>query len=226
MHTGFPIDIVLLALVAVFLVLRLRSVLGKRTGFERPPLPDQQGFGINGPVRPPAAPTIEGVAEPARARAGRPVPAPNTTVGQVLARIAQADRSFDPVRFLDGAEASFRKIVTAFAAGDLTTLRALLTQTVFATFEQAINQRVAAGETQHTEIKQIVEASIDEAEMLADHAVIVVRFVSDQVNYTRDREGQVVAGTEAMTEIADLWSFEKSVNAADPTWRLAAARSG
>ncbi|MGC9269118.1 Tim44/TimA family putative adaptor protein [Acidiphilium sp.] len=222
MYNGIPIDLILLALVAGFLVLRLRSVLGKRTGYERPPLPDQQPVGLRGP----AAPVIDGYAEASRPRPGRPIPAPHTNVGQVLGRIAESDRNFDPVKFIDGAEASFRRIVTAFAEGDLTTLRNLLTPTVFTTFEHAITARAEAGETQHTEIKQIVEASIDEAEMLGDHAVIVVRFVSDQENYTRDRAGQVVAGTEAVTEIVDLWSFERSVNASDPNWRLAAARSG
>ncbi|MDD2877612.1 MAG: Tim44/TimA family putative adaptor protein [Acidiphilium sp.] len=222
MYNGFPIDIILLALVAGFLVLRLRSVLGKRTGYERPPLPEQQSVGLRGP----AAPVIDGFAEPERARPGRPIPPPHTNVGQVLSRIAQADRSFDPVKFIDIAEASFRRIVTAFAAGDLTTLRSLLTPSVFATFEQAITQRAEAGETHLTEIKQIVEASIDEADLLGDQAVIVVRFVSDQENFTRDRQGQVIAGSEAVSEIVDLWSFERSVNASDPVWRLAAARSG
>lgn len=226
MHTGFPVDIILLALVAGFLVLRLRSVLGKRTGYERPPLSDQHQFGAGGPARQPATPTIDAVAEPSRARPGRPVPPPHTNVGQALQRIAQADRGFDPVRFLDGAEASFRRIVGAYAMGDLATLRALLTSSVLNSFEAAIAQRNAAGETQHTAIKEIVEATIDDAELLGDHAAIVVRFVSDQENYTRDREGQVVAGTEAVTEIVDLWTFEKSVNATDPTWRLAAARTG
>ncbi|MHB1302500.1 MAG: Tim44/TimA family putative adaptor protein [Acidiphilium sp.] len=220
MHGGFPIDLVLLALVAGFLVLRLRSVLGKRTGYERPPLPDQPGGGMGG------APLIDGVAEPVRPRPGRPIPPPHTQVGQVLARIAQADRAFDSVRFLDGAEAAFRRIVTAFSAGDTATLRPLLTPAVYETFASAISMHADSGETQHTEIRQIVEAAVDEAEMLGDHAVIVVRFVSDQQNFTRDRQGQVIAGTEAVTEIVDLWSFERALNNTDPTWRLAAARSG
>lgn len=223
MHTGFPVDIILLALVAGFLLLRLRSVLGKRTGFERPPAPDQPN--MTDPGRP-AAPTIDGVAELPRQSPGRPVPPPQTVVGQALVRIAQSERGFDPSRFLDGAEESFRRIVTGFAAADLATLRALLTPSVFATFEQAIAQRAEQGETQHTEIRQIIEASFDEAEILGDHAVIVVRFVSDQENYTRDRQGLVIAGTESVTEIVDLWSFEKILGSADPTWRLAAARSG
>lgn len=222
MHAGFPIDIILLALVAGFLVLRLRSVLGKRTGYERPPLPDQQSVGLRGP----AAPVIDGIAEPIRSKPGRPIPPPHTEIGQALARIAAADRSFDPVRFLDGAEAGFRRIVIAFAEGDLPTLRNLLTPSVFATFEQAIAARTEAGETQQTEIRQIVEATINEADILGDHALIVVRFVSDQENFTRDRQGRTVAGTEAVTEIVDLWSFERNLNASDPAWRLAAAHSG
>ncbi|HEX7390855.1 MAG TPA: Tim44/TimA family putative adaptor protein [Acidiphilium sp.] len=222
MHAGFPVDIILLALVAGFLILRLRSVLGKRTGYERPPLPDQQSVGMRGPT----APVIDGVAEPVRARPGRPIPPPHTELGQALARIAATDRNFEPVHFLDGAEVAFRRIVTAFAAADTNTLRPLLTPSVFATFEQAIAVRNEAGETQHTEIKAIVEATIAEADLLGDHAVIVVKFVSDQQNFTRDRQGQTVAGTEAVTEIVDLWSFERGIGASDPTWRLAAARSG
>ncbi|CAG4904736.1 unnamed protein product [Acidocella sp. C78] len=221
MHTGFPVDIVLLALVAGFLALRLRSVLGRRTGFERPPMAEPPAGGA---ARQSGPPVIDGVAEPPRP--ARPLPAPHTVVGQALARIAEAERGFDPPRFLEMAEASFRRIVLAFAAGNVAVLRSLLTPSVLATFEQAIDARNAAGETQHTEILRLVETTIDEADTIGGEAVIVVRFVSDQQNYTRDGQGQVIAGTESMTEIVDLWTFEKQLGAADPTWRLAAARSG
>jgi len=222
MDHGFPIAIVLLVLVAGFLILRLRSVLGKRSGFERPPLPEQPNIDIRGSI----APVINGAAEPTRPRPGRPVPPPHSPVGQVLTRIAAIDRRFDPIGFIDQSEAAFRRIVSAFAQGDLTTLRDLLTPTVFATFEQAIGARNAAGETHTTDIKEIVSATIDEAEMIGEHAVIVIRFVSDQINLTRDKEGNVIAGAEAMTEMVDLWTFERNLNSADPVWRLAAARSG
>ncbi|HQT73281.1 MAG TPA: Tim44/TimA family putative adaptor protein [Acidiphilium sp.] len=222
MHTGFPVDIVLLALVAGFLVLRLRSVLGRRTGFERPPMPEPSAGG--GAPRPVGPPVIDGVAEPSRP--ARPVPASHTVVGQALARIAAAERGFDPVRFLETAEGSFRRVVLAFAAGNVAVLRSLLTPAVLATFEQAITARNAAGETQHTEILRVIETTIDEADIIGGEAVIVVRFVSDQQNFTRDGHGQVIAGTESMTEMIDLWTFEKQLGAADPTWRLAAARSG
>lgn len=218
---GFPVDIILLALVAGFLILRLRSVLGKRTGYERPPLPDQPA----GPIFN-RGPALDSIAQPTRPLIERQMPAPGTAIGQVLAQIQAADRSFDPGRFLNGAETAFRSIVTAFAQGDLATLRNLLSPPVFATFEQAIAMRNEAGETQHTEIKTIIQAVIDDAELIGDHAAIIVRFVSDQVSYTQDRKGDIVAGTEAVTEIVDLWTFERSLNAPDPTWRLAAARSG
>lgn len=221
---GFPVDIVLLALVAGFLILRLRSVLGKRTGYERPPLPDQPPGPPSGP--PAGRPLLDSIIQPTRPLAGRPMPAPGTVTAQVLAQIQAADRGFDPVRFVGTAETAFRSVVGAFAEGDLATLRNLLNPSVFVTFEQAVAMRNEAGETQHTEIKTIVQATVDEAEIIADHAAVTIRFVSDQINFTRDRKGDVIAGTEAVTEIVDLWTFERNLHSSDPTWRLAAARSG
>jgi predicted lipid-binding transport protein (Tim44 family) len=223
---GFPVDIILLALVAGFLILRLRSVLGKRTGYERPPLPDQPGQNPQTPPLLGRPSLLDNIKVPSRAASARAVPAAHTVTGQTLAQIQAADRNFDPARFLATAETSFRAIVTAFAQGDLPALRDLLNPSVFATFEQAIAARAEAGETQHTEIKSILQASIEEAEIVSGHAVIVVRFESDQVSFTRDRRGEIIAGTEAMTEIVDLWTFERSLNTNDPIWRLAAARSG
>ena len=230
-HGGFPVDIVLLALVAGFLILRLRSVLGKRTGYERPPLPEQPN---NPQQTPPATPLLgrpsmfNNIVSPLRPAAtpARALPSPHTVIGQALAQIQAADRGFDPARFLGTAEQSFRTIVTAFAQSDVKTLATLLNPSVLGTFEQAITQRAETGEVQHTEIKSILQATIEEAEIVSGHAVIVVRFESDQVSFTRDRRGEIIAGTEAVTEIVDLWTFERSLNASDPAWRLAAARSG
>lgn len=220
MSGGFPVEIiVLLVLVAGFLILRLRSVLGKRVGYEREEQPGERRPGMHGP-------TIDGTAEPLRPRPGRPIPPPHTTAGQALGRIAEIDRSFDPVRFVDGAEEAFKRIVAAFAQGDLETLRNLLTPSVFTTFEQAVAARKEAGETQHSEIRAIEEAVIEEADLMGDHAAIVIRFVSQQINYTRDSQGQVIAGAEHETEIVDIWSFERQLRSRDPTWRLASARSG
>lgn len=219
---SFPIDLVLFAMIAAFLVLRLRSILGRRTGYERPPQP----------VAPTAAPrtggtVIDGTAEPVQpAAASRPLPDPASPTGQALARMRQIDPAFDPARFLTGAEAAFRMIVTAFARADRAALRPLLTDDTYRSFEGAIAAREQAGEVQRTDIRAIDKAEIEAAAVSGTIGSITVRFVSDQVSETLDRDGRHVAGSDAVTEITDLWTFERDLSNADPAWRLAATRSG
>src|SRR5438552_2506238 len=144
--SGFPIDLILFGMIAAFLILRLRSILGRRTGFERPAQPYQP------PAAPgTAGPVIDGQAE-APAAAPRPVPDPGSPIGQTLARMRTVDRGFDPAVFLDGAEKAFRMIVSAFAAGNRATLRGLLSDETYNAFEQAIAGREAAGQIQTSTI--------------------------------------------------------------------------
>jgi len=219
---GFPIDLVLFGMIAAFLVLRLRSILGRREGFERPPEavhPDPMA----GPVsREAHGPIIEGAAEPAP---GRALPDPAGPVGQVLQKMRPIDRSFDPAHFLAGAESAFRMIVAAFATGNRDTLRPLLSDDTYRAFDAAISAREQRNETQRTEIKAIPTAAIEHADLRGSLAAITVRFVSDQVNLTLDQAGRPVTGTDAVTEINDLWTFERDLATTDPTWRLVAARS-
>lgn len=213
--SGFPIDLVLFAMIAAFLVLRLRSVLGRRQGFERPaaePAPATQPSGrvIDLPVAPVASANL---------------PDPAGPVGLALAAMRRADPAFDPERFLSGATNAFRIIVGAFAAGQRETLRPLLAEDTFRAFDSAISGRETAAETQRTEIRAIHATTIESAELQGSRADIGVRFVSDQVNVTMGANGLPVAGADAVTEITDLWSFERDLGSPDPTWRLAAARS-
>jgi predicted lipid-binding transport protein (Tim44 family) len=216
---SFPVDIVLFAMIAVFLVLRLRSVLGRRTGFERAAAP------VDRPAAPGAAagPIIEGRAETAPSR---PVPDPVSPLGRELARIRAVDRGFDPAHFLDGAEAAFRMIVAAFAAGDRATLQPLLGDDIYRGFDAAITAREAAGETQQSEIKAVLSAAVEEASLRGSVADVAVRFVSDQVALTLSRDGKPVSGADATTEIVDIWTFERDLTSAGPNWRLVATRSG
>ncbi len=222
---GFPIDLVLFGMIAAFLILRLRSILGRRTGFERPPeLKPELRRGLFG-----GAPVIEGKAEPVPEpppTTVRKFPLPGSAAGEALTRMRSLDRNFDPARFLDGAEAAFRKVVTAFAAGKRDALRPLLSEDTFRAFDLAIGAREQAGESQHTEVKAMNSVAIEEAELRGAVAEITVRFVSDQINTTLGRDGHPVTGTDSLTEIVDVWSFEKDLAAADPTWRLVAARGG
>jgi predicted lipid-binding transport protein (Tim44 family) len=218
---GFPIDLVLFGMIAAFLVLRLRSILGRRTGYERPQPPPYQPP----PGTPAPGPVIDGHAEAAPPAAHRAVPEPVSALGKTLARMRDVDRSFDPAGFLDGAEKAFRIIVAAFASGDRVMLRSLLADDTYRAFEQAITAREAAGQQQVSEIRAVPSASIEEAELSGTVAHIAVKFVSDQISLTRDKAGNPVAGTDAVTEITDLWTFDRDLSSPDPTWRLAAARS-
>ena len=215
---GFPIDLVLFAMIAAFLVLRLRSILGKRTGFEGAPVATAR------PASRAGAATIDGQAESAAANT-RALPDPAGPVGRTLAAIRTADKRFDPGQFLAGAEHAFRMIVAAFAAGDRARLQPLLAGETYAAFERVIAAREEAGETQRTEIREIEEAVINDAALSGRDASITVRFVSRQVNMTTDRSGNPVAGTDAVTEISDIWTFERQLGQPDLTWRLAAAHS-
>jgi predicted lipid-binding transport protein (Tim44 family) len=218
---GFPLDLVLFGMIAAFLVLRLRSILGRRTGFE-------QTSRANPATQGPAAaqgPVIEGRAEPPAQAPARPVPDPESPVGQTLARMRAIDPSFDATRFLDGAEKAFKLIVAAFASGDRTALRSLLSDDTYRAFAQAIEAREAAGQVQVSEIRRIESVAVESAELRGSIADVIVRFVSDQVSLTRDKDGHVITGTDAVTEIVDLWTFERDLVTRDPTWRLIGARS-
>jgi predicted lipid-binding transport protein (Tim44 family) len=216
MTDGGFIDIVLFAMVAVFLVLRLRSVLGRRTGterrrelFERPAgaenvvtLPDR-----NKPVEP------NGGAAPGSVAAG-------------LGAIRGADPSFDPEGFLRGARSAFEMIVGAFAAGDTAALRPLLSDEVYERFAEAIRARHDAKETHETNLLSVKAADIAEAELNGRTALVTVRFASDQVNVTRAADGQIVDGDpEKVVEKTDFWTFARDTRAGDPNWQLVATRS-
>jgi predicted lipid-binding transport protein (Tim44 family) len=214
---GVPIDLILLGMVAAFLVLRLRSILGRRTGFEGTPAARAQPAG---------APVIEGRAEPVVAVPARTAPDPASTVGQVLSQIGAADRSFTPAHFLQGAEAAFRMIVQAFAAGDRVALRKLLADEIYASFEAAITAREAAGEVQRSEIRAVEQVAVTDARLREGLAEITVRFVSMQVSVVTGRDGLAVSGVDGLTELVDVWTFERTPGSAGVAWRLAGAVSG
>lgn len=223
---NFPVDLVLIGLFAAFLVLRLRSILGKRTGLERPAPPP--GVMRN------AGPIIEARAEPIAPATDRKLPDPSSPIGVTLGRIRERERNFDPAEFLVQAEASFRRIVQAFAEGDRATLRSNLTNEAFGAFETAIIAREEAGQTQRAEIRAVTQTQLADATLSQANgiwkAILDVRFVSDQVSVLMARDGIPVSGADAVTELADLWSFERWIGGPRPTdgaaaWRLAAARS-
>ncbi|NHN88010.1 Tim44/TimA family putative adaptor protein [Acetobacter conturbans] len=217
----FPVDIVVFALIAAFLALRLRSVLGKKVGFQTTPAPH--------PTAPePAGPVIEGRAEPTPATRFD-IPGPNTRVGAMLGEVSKAERGFVPQQFLTGVEGAFRQVVAAYASGNRATLKERLTPDAFAAFDAAVTARETAKETQKSEIRAIDSVAIEDVRLMdtpaGKAATIDVRIVSDQISLVFDANGKPITGMDAVTEFSDLWTFEKLLGVAGSSWRLAAARS-
>jgi predicted lipid-binding transport protein (Tim44 family) len=205
--------VILLAMVAAFLALRLYSVLGKRTGHEQPlPRPAEDR------PAPVAAPrTIDAVPEQ-REAAARPIE-PAAEAG--LRAIVGAESGFDVARFLEGAKAAYRMTLEAFWRGDEETLRELCEPDVYQAFADAIAARRESGETLDNRLVSIERASVVSAELNGREARVGVRFDADIAAVTRDAEGNVVAGslTDAV-DTHDVWTFTRTLGAADPNWKL------
>jgi predicted lipid-binding transport protein (Tim44 family) len=225
------LDIIILAAIALFVAVRLYKVLGQRTGHERPhdpfaPRPAEDArsdkvISLPDRGRRPDAPADLAVRP---ADGSKSAPAPALLPG--LGAIHTADPSFDPDGFLAGVRAAFEMIVGAFAAGDAATLRPLLNDEVFENFKRAIDTRTAANETLQTTLVGIKSTDIIEAELQGRVAEITVTIVSEQINVTRNAEGQVVDGDPVKVEpVTDIWTFARQVRARDPNWVLVATRS-
>ena len=237
---GNNYDIILIGLVAVFLILRLRSVLGKRTGNEQPPARD--------PFTPPAPPTPPRVGDASQGNdnvvalptANAPAPrqsSPTSGPGGIratvlptasggVAAIRAADPGFEPIGFTGGARAAFTAIVEAFARGDTATLKPLLDSTTYASFEAAIRGRIERNEKAETTLIGFEASDIAGAEMQGPNAVVTVRFVSEQINVVRNADSQIVDGNpNEVQKVVDLWTFRRDTTSSDPNWQLVKTES-
>jgi predicted lipid-binding transport protein (Tim44 family) len=222
MSDGFQyFDIIIFAMIAAFLVLRLRSVLGRRTGTEKP-----REFR---PLAKPATDNVVSLPEGLRPREelAPPPSGPRAASPEAgLAQIRAADPKFDPDGFVQGARSAFEIIVNAFAAGDTATLRPLLSDDVYERFAEAIRHRLDAKETLETHLVSIKAAEIDEAELNGRTAFVTVKFVSDQINVTRAADGTIIEGEpDHVVEKTDFWTFARNTRSQDPNWLLVATRS-
>ena len=207
--------IVILALVALFIGLRLYSVLGERTGHEQQPIlkPAESDA--------PAAPQVRQapVPQPTPADSGDMAFVP--TAGPGVRAILAADSSFDVARFLEGAKAAYRMILEAFWKGDLDALRSHVEPHVYEAFASAVEQRTKDGLTLDNRLVTIDQAVISEASLERGVAIIGVRFEADIAAVTRNSDGQVVAGSLSdAVQTRDLWTFRRDTSASDPNWLL------
>jgi predicted lipid-binding transport protein (Tim44 family) len=229
---GFQfIDIIILAMVAGFIVLRLRSVLGRKTGIDPREAPRRDSVGpdaFGGPKTPDNVVTLPGVRRP-KAAGGDPDIEPayqGTPLEPGLVQIKMADPSFSAARFLEGASKAFEMIVTAFAKHDTDTLRPLLSPEVFGRFASAIQDREERGDTMETELVVLKPAKLESAEMQGSRAILGVRFQSEQVNVIKDRDGKIIEGDrDHVDSLTDVWTFARDTAGRDPNWVLIATRS-
>ena len=218
---GF-LDIILFAMLAAFLVYRLGSVLGKRTGNEQQ-RPDIPGAGA-GPD--------EGQEANVISLADRSLDPENELVeaasplDAAITQIKLADRSFDEEGFVTGARMAFEMVVESFAGGDTATLRNLLSDDVYENFAAAIHDRVSKDQTHETTMVGFDVTEIIEAEVEGRNALVTVKYISDQINVTRDAAGEAIEGDPAaVTRITDIWTFARDVSSSSPNWVLIATRS-
>lgn len=219
-------DIIILAFIAGFLVLRLRRVLGRRDGHEG---------GYQDQIRDREEAENEGKADdnvvhlPERSEdsdvADVDVSA-DDPIGAGLIKVRVADPSFDPAGFAEGAKAAFEMILNAFAAGDRKNLKGLLSPDVYKNFDDAIGEREAAGEKLEDTLVGIRSSEVVEASMDGHHSVITLKFVSEQISALRDSEGNIIDGNpNEVIDVTDFWTFSRDTRSKDPNWTLIGTES-
>jgi len=218
---GFQfVDIILLAMVAGFLVLRLRSTLGRRTGHEQGQDNYQRGDNVVD-----LSPHADTDSDAVSVRDIDPAYI-GTPFEEGLTQITLSDPNFSVEDFLGGAGKAFEMIVLAYAEHDTDTLKPLLSDEVYSNFAAAVQDREDRDEQMETELVVIKPAKLEEVSVDDRTATIAVRFETEQVNIIKDAEGQVVDGDpEHIESVTDIWTFERNLANADPNWLLVATRS-
>ncbi|VFU07562.1 Calcium-binding protein [Methylocella tundrae] len=235
MQNSFDLTTIIFAFLAAFIVWKLRSILGTRTGEEKPPrnpfINDARGaapraagdseakiISLPGAAAPNAAPPST-VTPTDTAERWRPYAEPGSKAWVGLDAIAAADPSFAIKQFLDGAKAAYEMIVTSFADGDRQVLQNLLAKDVYDSFAAALSEREKRGEKVETTFVAIDNGGIGDAALRGRIAEIAVRFSAQMITATRDSTGAVIEGSaDKVVEINDTWSFARDVGSRDPNW--------
>jgi predicted lipid-binding transport protein (Tim44 family) len=239
MQDSFDVTTIIFLALAAFVIWRLRSVLGQKTGREQPPIvrrepppPARQEAGSAEPgnvVRLPGAAAARGNGAGVELAPDRwkGIAEPGSRVATGLDEIAKVEPGFDARGFLEGAKMAYEMIVTAFAQGDRKTLKNLLSRDVYDGFDRAISEREKRGEKAETTFVSIDKAEIVGVEVRNQVAHMMVRFVSQLITATRNAEGAVVDGSpEAVVEVTDVWTFARPIGSRDPNWQLVATEAG
>jgi predicted lipid-binding transport protein (Tim44 family) len=241
MQDPFDVTTVVFLALAVFVIWRLRSVLGQKTGREQPPLDPFSRREAQDGSRPAARP-MDNIVRLPTASADRPTPAapaaPNpdrwaglTEAGSPVAlgldEAVRTEPDFDARGFVEGAKSAYELIVSSFAQGDRKTLKSLLSKEVFDGFDRAISDRETRGEKVETTFVSIDKAELVAVEVRNRVAQITVRFLSKLITATRDGAGQVIDGSpDSVVDVTDVWTFARTLGSRDPNWQLVATEAG
>jgi predicted lipid-binding transport protein (Tim44 family) len=209
MSDGFAFfDIIIFAMLAIYLVFQLRRVLGRKTGMEKPPTNE----------------FTEGKEPSSQHENVIPLTGKNqeqAVSSSGIMKLRQLDTNFNEKEFISGSRAAFAWIVSAFADGDTMKLEPLLGPKLFKNFEQAIQERAAAGEKLETKIVSIKSVQIDDVSVAGNTANVTVEFISDQIKVVRDSEENIVDGNpDTIESLTDLWTFNRDVTSPNPNWIL------
>jgi predicted lipid-binding transport protein (Tim44 family) len=233
----FDIYTIIFLALAVFIFLRLRSVLGQRTGRERPPYDPYstrdavRGATNDNVVTLPARSAADAAQKPSEsiepAERWKGIAEPGSAVAAGLDAIVSEDKAFDAKHFVTGARAAYEMIVLAYAQGDRRALKNLLSREVYEGFEAAIRERESRGDTVETRFVAIDKSDVSAAELRGRVAQITLRFVSQLISVTRDKASNVIEGNaEKVTDVTDVWTFARDLSSRDPNWKLVATEAG
>jgi predicted lipid-binding transport protein (Tim44 family) len=229
MDEFFDLPTLIVIAIAVFVLFRLRSVLGTRTGTERPPVERRKpDAAVNDDSVVPMRPRGAGNPDLNDDLRGRKVEAEieqfakgNPELAEGLKAVAEVDTSFTPKSFLEGAKQAYEMIVTAFATGDRQTLKNLLEKDVFDGFQRAISDREAAGQKVDFTFVGLPKIDFSEAEYDKKNVLVTIRFQAEVVSATRDKDGNLVEGNaDQVQTIADEWTFARNPKSRDPNWKV------
>ncbi|MBE7183977.1 MAG: Tim44 domain-containing protein [Methylobacterium mesophilicum] len=221
-------------IVAVVIFYQLRNVLGRRTGSERPPFDPYTAARTRDAGESKAENVVSlprkraaGAAETEVSYAAIDAAAPaGSELNTGLRRIRDADPSFEPKGFVDGARMAYEMIVMAYADGDKKTLKNLLSREVYDGFVAAIDDREARGEKVQSSFVGINKAEIVGADVKGSEAQVTLRVISELISATRDRAGEVIDGDpENVSEVKDVWTFSRDTRSRDPNWKLVATEA-
>lgn len=229
-----PLNILLLA-VALVVFWRLRSVLGTRTGTEKPPFdpfatkrtsaPPQQD-GRDNVVRLPPVAAETGGDQETRPKIWEGIAEAGSSLAVGLERLSESDPGFSPHTFLEGAKVAYEMILEAFAKGDKPALKNLLSKDAFDGFAQAIDAREAQGHKVESRFVGIDKAAIKAAKLTGSKANITVEFASELISATYDRENKVIDGDpRQIREVTDIWTFERDITSRNPNWKLVSTQA-